>query len=165
MRNQPDIRARKEYIDIVDDAVTVVPIPRTKRSVKLRWIKPYTLERLTRLWVERDIAAQKLDKGSDVLQSMAREPYFCFKEAALMVLNHDLKIRFFYPLYWRWLAFRYDETQVSDIVVAGKKKLPLESHYKSMVFSMDMRTDMMKMTSKEAEQFRAELLSAVKRPS
>lgn len=165
MRKQPDIHARKEYLDIVDNSVSVVPIPRTKRTVRLRWIKPYTLERLTRLWIERDLAAEELNKGADVLKSMAKEPYFTFKEAALMILNHDLKIRFWYPFYWRWLAFRYDETQMSDIIIAGKKKLPLDAHYRSMVFSMDMRTDMMKLTSKEAEQFRAELLSVVKRPS
>lgn len=39
------------------------------------------------------------------------------------------------------------------------------AHFETMVYSMDMRTDMMKMTTKEAEQYRQELLSAVKQPS
>ena len=34
-----------------------------------------------------------------------------------------------------------------------------------MAFSMDMRTDMMKMTTKEVEQYRAELLLEAKRLS
>lgn len=36
------------------------------------------------------------------------------------------------------------------------------AHLETMVYSMDMRTDMMKMTTKEAEQYRQELLSAAK---
>lgn len=82
-----------------------------------------------------------------------------------MILNHDIKIRLFYPLLWRWLAFRYDETQIAPIVEEGKKKLPLMAHYGTMAYSLDMRTDLMKMTKREAEQYRAELLLGAKRLS
>lgn len=123
------------------------------------------MERLTSLWIERDLASAEVKQGSDVLKDLAKEPYFAFKEAALMVLNNDLKIRFLYPFYWRWLAYKYDETQIVDIIAEGKKKLPQWAHFETMVYSMDMRTDMMKMTTKEAEQYRQELLSAVKQPS
>ena len=162
---QPPLKSRKEYIDIVSDSVSLVPIPGTRKKVKVRWIKPYTMERLTSLWIERDLASAEVKQGSDVLKDLAKEPYFAFKEAALMVLNNDLKIRFLYPFYWRWLARKYDETQVVGIIAEGKKKLPLMAHFETMVYSMDMRTDMMKMTTKEAEQYRQELLSAVKQPS
>lgn len=152
-------------MDIVNDSVTLVPIHGTSKKVKLHWIKPYTMERLTDVWIERDLAAARIEKGSDVLKDLAIAPYFAFKEAALMILNHDIKIRLFYPLYWRWLAHRYDETQIADIVAEGKKKLPLTAHYKTLAYSMDMRTDLMKMTKTEAEQYRAELLLASKRLS
>ena len=82
-----------------------------------------------------------------------------------MILNNDIKIRLFYWIYWRWLAFRYNETQISKVVEEGKKKLPLFAHYEIMVYSLDMRTDAMKMTKKEAEQYRAGLLSEMKQPS
>lgn len=82
-----------------------------------------------------------------------------------MILNHDIKIRLFYGIYWRWLSFRYNEAQIVDVVAAGKKKLPLMAHYETMAYSMDMRTDWMKMTMKEAEQYRAELLSEANRLS
>ena len=75
-----------------------------------------------------------------------------------MILNHDIKIRLFYGLYWRILAHRYNETQILPIVEEGKKKLPLMAHYEIMTYSADMRTDWKKLTKKEAEQFRAELL-------
>ena len=162
---QPSLQSKKEYMDIVSDSVSVVPIPGTKRKVRVRWMKPYTMERLTEVWIERDLASAEVKKGSEVLKDLCKEPYFAFKEAALMVLNNDLKIRFFYPFYWRWLAHRYDETQVVGIIAEGKKKLPLMAHFETMAYSMDMRTDMMKMTTKEAEQYRQELLSAVKEHS
>ena len=162
---QPTLAQRKEYLDIVNDSVSVVPIKGTKRSVRLRWMKPYTMERITKVWIERDLASAKVEKGSDVLKDLAKEPYFAFKEAALMILNHDIKIRLFYGIYWRWLAFRYNETQMVDIISEGKKKLPLMAHFDTMAYSMDMRTDMMTMTKKEAEQYRAELLLEEKRRS
>lgn len=128
-------------------------------------MKPYTIERITRIWIERDLAAAKTSNGEGVLKDLAKEPLFAFKEAALIILNNDIKIRLFYWLYWRWLALRYDETQLVDIIAEGKKKLPLIAHYRIMAYSLDMRTDMMKMTTKEAEQYRAELLSDQKQPS
>ena len=162
---QPTLEQRKEYMDIVENSVSVVPIKGTKRKVRLRWMKPYTMERITKVWIERDLASAKLDGGADVLKDLAKEPYFAFKEAALMILNHDIKIRLFYGLLWRWLAFKYNETQMVDIIAEGKKKLPLEAHFGTMAYSMDMRTDMVEMTKKEAEQYRAELLLEGKRRS
>jgi len=162
---QPTLEQRKEYMDIVDDAVTIVPIKGTKRTVRIRWIKPYTMERITKIWIERDLASARLESGADVLKDLAKEPYFAFKEAALMVLNHDIKIRLFYGLYWRWLAHKYSEEQILDIVAVGKKKLPLSAHYGILAYSLDMRTDWVTMTRKEAERYRAELLLEEKRLS
>lgn len=155
---QPTLEQRKEYMDIVENSVSVVPIKGTKRKVRIRWIKPYTMERITKVWLERDMAAAKVADGPSVLKDLCKEPYFAFKEAALMILNHDIKIRLFYGIYWRWLAFRYNETQMEDIILEGKKKLPLMAHYAIMAYSLDMREDTMMMTKKEAEQYRAELL-------
>lgn len=45
------------------------------------------------------------------------------------------------------------------IIQEGKKKLQLTAHWTNMAFSVDMRMDWKKMTEKEAEQYRAELLS------
>lgn len=162
---QPTLEQRKEYLDIVENSVTVVPIKGTKRSVRLRWMHPYTIERITRVWIERDLSSAKITEGADVLKDLAKEPYFAFKEAALMILNNDIKIRLFYGFYWRWLAFRYNETQMLDIIEVGKKKLNLMAHYGIMAYSLDMRTDWVKMTKKEAEQYQAELLLAAKQLS
>lgn len=162
---QPSLQERKEYIDIVENTASIVPISGTKKSVRLRWMHPYTMERITKVWIERELASASMESGADVLKDLCKEPYFAFKEAALMILNNDIKIRLFYGIYWRWLAFRYTEVQMEPIIAEGKKKAPLMAHYYIMAYSLDMRTDMMKMTKKEAEQYRAELLLVEKRRS
>jgi hypothetical protein len=161
--NEPTIEQRKEYADIVTDSASIVTIPGTRKKVRLHWVKPYTMERITKLWIERDLAAAKVDRGEDVLKDLCKEPYFAFKEAALFALNGDLKIRFFYPILWRLWAWRYNENQILPIIAEGKKKLPLAAHYATMAYSLDMRMDVRKMTAKEAEQYQAELLSAANR--
>lgn len=160
---QPDFKARMAYHEIVDDLPASVRIPGTRRKVKIRGMKPYTIERLTALWLERDAASAPSD-SAETLRSMCVEPYFSVREACLIVLNSYWKIRLLYPLMWRiwgrWIG--YTEEQMSPIIEEGKKKLPLAAHWRNMAFSTDMRTDWMKMTEKEAEQYRAELLSAAK---
>lgn len=162
---QPSIDERIEYDAIVNNRPSEVHIAGRKRPVRLYWLKPYTLERLTEVWLERDMASARINNAEDVAKDMLKEPYFAFKEAALMILNHDIKIRLFYPLLWRFLAHKYSEEQIAPVVLEGKKKLPLAAHYEVMAYSMDMRTDMVKMTKMEAEQYQAEHLSALKQLS
>lgn len=148
------------------DIPTRVHIPGTKRDVKLTGIHPYTLRRLTQLWVERENTVVPEDSAS-TLKSMSIEPYFAIKEAVILTLNSWWKLRLLYPIKWRIWAYlhEYTEEQMSPIIQEGKKKLPLMAHWQNMAFSVDMRTDWMKMTTKEAEQYRAELLSGTKLPS
>lgn len=162
---QPTISEKAEYNDIVNNSVSIVPIKGTRRSVKLRWMHPYTIERITQVWIERDLASAKIKDGASVAKDLCKEPYFAFKEAALMILNNDIKIRLFYGFLWRWLAFRYSEPQIVDVIAEGKKKFHPMAHYEVLVYSQDIMTDMMTMTKKEAEQYRAELLLGEKRRS
>lgn len=159
---QPDKTARKEYLADVLDIPTEITIPGTKRKVRLSGLKPYTLERLTLLWQERD--ANITEQSSDTLKSMCIDPYFSVKQAVLFVLNSYWKIRLLYPVMWRmWAKWRgYTEEQMLPIITEGKKKIPLTAHWTNMVFSVDMRTDWMNLTKKEAEQYQAERLLAVK---
>lgn len=158
-------QARRAYKDIKDDRPQKVQIPDTKKVVKIRGIKPYTIERLTDLWLERDAVLP--EDSSDTLKSICIEPYFSIKQAVLMVLNRAWKIKLLYWLVWRIWAYVYEytELQMMPILQEGKKKLPLTAHWTNMAFSVDMREDWMKMMSKEAEQYRAELLSVAKQLS
>ena len=149
-----------------NDTPTVVQIPDTKKSVKISGIKPYTLEKVTQLWLKRDSMAIPEDSAS-TLKSMCAEPYFAVREALYFVLNDWFKINLFHRFltFWWSKVKGYTEEQMLPIIMEGKKKLPLTAHWMIMAYSADMRTDMMKMTKKEAEQYRAELLSAAKQLS
>lgn len=162
---QPDLKARREYAEVAFNTPTIVPIVGTKKKVSLTGVHPYTLERLTQLWLERDQAA--LSDSSETLKSMCLEPYFAVKEALLFVLNDYWKIKLFFPfLSWWWGKVKgYTEEQMLPIILEGKKKVPLTAHWSNMAYSVDMRSDWMKMTKQEAEQYRAELLSVAKQLS
>ena len=163
---QVDYNARKEYGEVAFNTPTYVPIVGTRKKVALRGVKPYTMERLTQLWLERD-AVSALHDSADTLKSLCVEPYFAVKEALLFVLNDYWKIRLFFPfLSWWWGKVRgFTEEQMTPIIMEGKKKLPLIAHWSNMAYSADMRNDWVKMTKEEAEQYRAELLSVAKQLS
>ena len=162
---QPSLAGRAAYNDVINDLPALVPIPGTRRAVQVRGIKPYTLERLTRLWLSRDIRVA--EDSSETLRELCRDPYFSIKQAALIVLNGYWRIRLLFPLLWRWWAYvrGYTEGQMTPIITEGKKKLPLTPYWMNMAFTADMRADWMKMTAKEAEQFRRELLTERNAPS
>ncbi len=157
---QADKKARKAYRDIVDDAAAEVAIPGTRRSVMIRGMKPYTIERLTRLWGEREMRLPENSSGT--LEAVCADPYFSVKCACIMATNSYWGLRFIYPFKWRIWAFLrgYGEEQMEPIITEGKKKLPLLPYWRNMAYLTDMRTDWTRMTAKEAETFRAELISA-----
>jgi len=159
---QPNKNARRAYNEILSDEAAVIAIAGTKRTVKVSGIKPYTIECLTKLWSEREM--QIPDSSSETLKAVCIDPYFSIKCACTIVLNSYWKLRLFYPLKWRiWAYLRgYSEEQMEPIIAEGKKKLPLESFWKNMVFLTDMRADWMRMTTKEAETFQAEQILAAK---
>lgn len=158
-------QARKSYGEIAWNIPVTVQIPGTKKKVSIKGIHPYTLERLTKLWMQRE--EETPQDSADTLKSMCSEPYFAIKEAVILSLNCWWKIILLYPFKWRiWAYLReYTDDQMLPIIQEGKKKLPLMPHWMIMAFSTDMRTDWRKMTTKEAEQYRAELLWEAKQLS
>jgi len=162
---QPNLEQRQEYVAHESAIPSKVIIPGTKKVIMLRELHPGTIEFVTKIWIERDLASVKVQDSVDVAEDLAKEPYFAFKEAAAYYLNHDIKLRLIWPFLWRWWAFRYTESQMVPIIKEGKKKLPLTAHYETIAYSMDMRTDWVKMTKKEAEQYQAEQASAFKQLS
>lgn len=163
---QADISARQGLNEVTEDTPAIVHIPGTKKKVSIRGVKPYTLERITKLWLERDTMAAPEDTAS-TLKSMCSEPYFAVKEALYFVLNGWWKINLFHKFltFWWGKVKGYTDEQMLPIILEGKKKLPLTAHWMIMAYSSDMRMDAVKMTKMEAEQFRAELLSAAKQLS
>lgn len=155
---QTTINGKEALAEIAYDVPTIIHIPGTKRKVKITGIKPYTIERLTRLWLSRDIEVAK--DSSQTMKHLCSDPYFNIKQAVICILNDFWKIRFIYPFMWRLWAYvyQYTEEQINPLIIICKKKLPLMPFWRNMAFTVDMRNDWMRMTSKEAEEYRAELL-------
>lgn len=156
---QPDKNARQAYREVLADVPTTIAIIGTRRTVKVRGIKPYTIECLTKLWGAREMSIPQ--DSSDTLKAKCVDPYFSIKCACTIVLNSYWSLRLLYPIKWRIWAFlrQYTEEQMEPIIAEGKKKLPLEPFWRNMVFLTDMRADWMRLTTKEAETFQAEQIS------
>lgn len=132
----------------------------------MRYIRPYTLECLTKVWSDFEMTAPTEDAPS-TLKEAASHPYLPYRQAALYSLNSYWKIRLFAGIRtWIW-AQRYSVEQMNEVIRMGKKKLltMLYAYYESMALTMDTRADWMKMTAKEQDLFRAELISEVERLS
>lgn len=132
----------------------------------MRYIKPYTIERLTRVWSEVEQTAPAED-APQTLRYTCAHAYLPYEEAALYSLNSYWKIRLFLRLRtWIW-SMRYSVEQMNAVIAEGKKKLllTLRWYYENMALTMDTREDWMRMTAKEAGQYRAELISAAGRLS
>lgn len=148
--------------DIATDIPEVIAIPRTRRKVRIRGMKPYTIEKMTALWEHRD-----LSREIDAAERIKEDPYFNHKMAAVFVLNGYWALKFFYGFLWRWYAFvrQYTQDQLMPIIMEGKKKIPVYAFWMNMVLTLDMRNDWMTMMEKEAELYQAELISAAKQHS
>jgi hypothetical protein len=163
---QADLKARQRLAEVANDVPTEVQIPDTKKVIRLRGVKPYTLEKITELWLKRD-SMGALEDSASTLKSMCSEPYFAVKEALYFTLNGWLKINLFHRFltFWWGKVKGYTDDQMLPIILEGKKKLPLTAHWMIMAYSADMRMNIVKMTKKEAEEYRAELLSAARQLS
>lgn len=116
-------------LDISDDRPSLVPVKGTRRKLRITGIKPYTIERLTRLWVEREelLEAEKGEKENEsakTMRSLSEDPYFAAKQAALIWLNGWWKINLLYPLVWRiWAYLRgWGDAELAGVIMEGKKK-------------------------------------------
>ncbi len=120
---QPNKQAKAQLSNILFGGKETVSIKGTNHSVSVGTIKNGTLEKLTSLWSKRDMS-KRPENVDDTVSIAVDDIYFSHKEAAYIVLNSFWKIKLFHWLVWRWFAFvwQLDETQLTDILTAGKKK-------------------------------------------
>lgn len=136
---QPSKQAKAQLSEILSGEKEIVAIKGTKHSVRIGTIKNGTLEKLTSLWSKRDMS-KRPEGVNDTMAIAVDDIYFNHKEAAYIVLNSFWKIKLFHWIVWRWFAFvwQLDETQLSDILSVGKKKIPLLSYYENIVLTLYM---------------------------
>ena len=146
--NQPDIKDQENLLSVNRNELTEVVVPGTKDTVKVGWIKPYTLERVTRLILQNEKGEEECD------------PKLMAKLSSLFVLN-GMSIFFLYPFYWRYLyyikGYRFD--QLLPIIKTAKKKVPIDAYVKAIILASGLKTTSMSMTKEEIESIQAELLS------
>jgi hypothetical protein len=132
---------------MIGNSVDVVRIPGTKRSYRIRWTKWCARRKVTEVLVN-------CKEGVD-------EMLLVHKVAACIILGGYWKIRFFFPLMWRWLAYvrQYTENQLMPVIEMGKKKVPQEEYCGCIILAIGMKDLTMTMTRAEAESARRALLS------
>lgn len=59
---------------------------------------------------------------------------------------------------------QYDESELTEVVTEGKKKVDAESYYLNTILLTGMKDTIMQMTRKEVEQFQAAQAGALRQP-
>ncbi len=138
-------------MSIMNDTSTVVEIPRTKHKVKMGFLRDCTVDKVTRLLLEREEQEENETSAEGLMKSAAKHPYLNLKIAVCYVLNDYWKLRLWFPLVWRWWAYvwRLDESQVASVLVEAQKKTAdlLNWYSMSSQFGRDIRADLKTMAT------------------
>lgn len=139
----------QELNSIAENTPSVVMVG--KKKVKVEWLRRGTLRKFT------DIM---LDKRDD----LDSESKVTCKLAAVVVLNGYWKIKFYYPLLWRWYYYikQYTDEQLLPIIDEGKKKVQLQEYYMIMMLSQGLKDTHKTMTREEVNRTLRELQSEQK---
>jgi hypothetical protein len=103
---------------------------------------------------ERKLTSVLADESTD-------EDKVVCKCAALLRLNGLWKIKFFYPILWRYFYYikQYREDELLPFITECKKKVIANEYLLSIMCLIGMRDTMMSKTRKEVTRLQAELLS------
>ncbi len=139
---QPNIDTQKELNSIIENLPDIARIG--KKIYKIKWLHNGTVRKINQII---------LKDGNDAKAS--------YQTAACIILNGFIKIKLFYPILWRWLYYvkQYTETDLTEIIAIGKKKIPLQSYYVNTTLMTDMTDMSMTMTKKEVSSFRQGLIT------
>ena len=129
---QPDIEAQKELQSVELDLPDYATV--RNKKFKIRWMLNFTRSMITKTI---------LQEGNDDKQSC-----MC---AALMVLNGFWSIKLLYWLKWRWFYYvkQYNETELTELLDLGKKKVPLDQYYTNTILLTALKDTSMMMKKTE----------------
>ena len=150
---QPSVDAQQVYLSLISNDAEEVQILRTKKKYKVRWLKNGQLEKLTRLLLHKKSVDEEKTTGSEVLDEILEDTKLACKAAAIILLDGYWKIKFRYPLLWRWFYYvkQYDNIQLAPILDAGKKKVPQMQFFQTIMSLTEARDSLMRMRAKEVE--------------
>ena len=141
---QPDEDQQREYESLVNDEATEISIPRRKRKVLVRWLKNGTINKISRIVLDKE-------NGHKMTSQIA----------AAIILNDFWKIKLLWGIYWRWLYYikQYTDAELTPILKEGKKKVPQMQYLTATILSIGMKNTMMTMKKEEVEHFLQEQAS------
>lgn len=162
MKVSPTTEDQLELVSIDLDFGEKVSIPRSKDTYNIKWMKPYTLERLSVLELTSgmEIASQH------TIRDAKKRAKFLSKAASYIILN-SFSIMLFHKIYWRYLYYLkgYSSEQLLPIIQTAKKKAQQLESYVASVLVSQMKTTNPALTQEEAEHIRSELTSGISLPS
>lgn len=144
---QPSVEAQQLYLSLINNDADVVEILRTKKKYKIRWMKHGQIEKLTKLLVKN--AGDKLDISDAIIE----DGKIACKAAAIIILDGYWKLKFWYWLVWRWFYYveQYDDIQLQKLLEIGKKKVPQNQFYVTIMSLTEAKDSLMRMRAKEVE--------------
>ncbi len=150
---QPSLDAQQIYLSLINNDADEVGILRTKKKYKVRWLKNAQLEKLTRLLLHKKTIDEQTTTGSDVMDAILEDNKLACKAAAIIILDGFWKMKFRYWLLWRWFYYvrQYDNIQLHEILEVGKKKVPLNQFYATIMSLTEAKDTLMRMRAKEVE--------------
>lgn len=151
--DQPSVDAQQIYLSLINNDAEEVGILRTKKKYKIRWLKNGQLEKLSRLLLHKKTLDEQTTTGSDVMDAILEDNKLACKAAAIIILDGFWKIKFRYWYLWRWFYYvrQYDNIQLHEILEVGKKKVPLNQFYATIMSLTEAKDTLMRMRAKEVE--------------
>ena len=150
---QPSLDVQQLYLSMISNDAEEVEILRTSKKYKIRWLKNGQLEKLTRLLLHKKEIDEDKTTGSDVMDAILEDAKLACKAAAIIVLDGYWKLKFRYWFLWRWFYYvkQYDNIQLSKILAVGKKKVPLQQFYGTIMSLTEAKDTLMRMRTEEVE--------------
>ena len=150
---QPTYDAQQIYLSMISNDAEEVGILRTKKKYKIRWLKNGQLEKLTRLLLHKKSIDEQKTTGSEVYDAILEDTKLACKASAIIILDGYWKLKFRYWYLWRWFYYvrQYDKIQLHDILETGKKKVPLNQFYATIMSLTEAKDTLMRMRAKEVE--------------
>ena len=150
---QPSFDAQQIYLSLINNDAEEVEILRTNKKYKIRWLKNGQLDKLTRLLLHKKSIDEQKTTGSEILDEIFEDTKLACKAAAIIVLDGYWKLKFRYWYLWRWFYYvrQYDNIQLHKILEVGKKKVPLNQFYMTIMSLTEAKDTLMRMRAKEVE--------------
>lgn len=150
---QPSVDIQQVYLSLIANDAEEVEILRTKKKYKIRWLKNGQLEKLTRLLLHKKTIDESMTTGSEVMDAILEDSKLACKAAAIIILDGYWKLKFRYWYLWRWFYYirQYDNIQLHKILDVGKKKVPLNQFYGTIISLTEAKDSLMRMRAREVE--------------